>query len=72
MVRMSNVSPYVGRQGFAEINYKGKPVKRGFVATSVLTLVMCKNDPNRLDMRYKSNRKFVEQSRQSRKEFKND
>lgn len=50
-----------GEPGFAEIRYKGKPLK-GFKGT-MRTIVMQKNNPDQLDMRYKTNREFIKEQR---------
>lgn len=57
---------------FDKLYYRGKEVRRdGFTTDSVRTIVMQKNNPDRLDMRYKTNREFVAQQRAWTKAHKN-
>lgn len=49
-------------QGFQKIFYKGEEVK-GYKATTTATIVMQKRNPDRLDMRYKCNKEFVQMNR---------
>lgn len=55
----------VGEAGFTSIRYRGKEIK-GFTTTSTVTIIMQKNNPDRLDMRYKCNRKFIAEMRESK------
>lgn len=48
-----------GSPGFLHLQYKGEEFKAS-VTGEVYTIFMCKNDPDKLDMRYKANRKFLE------------
>jgi hypothetical protein len=49
---------------FESITYKGKPVKRDGFTGKLTTLILQKNNGDRLDMRYKCNKEFVELNRQ--------
>lgn len=46
--------------GFNKIYYQGKELKRDDTATT-RTIVMQKNNPDRLDMRYKTNREWIKE-----------
>lgn len=48
-----------GDAGFGKIMYKGKPLTV-LKATSAHTIVMQKSNPDRLDMRFKCNREFLD------------
>lgn len=53
----------------SEIYYQGKPVERGFTGT-MRTIVMQCNNPDKLDMRYWTNREFVDETRAFMRSFK--
>jgi hypothetical protein len=52
------------KPSFARIYYKGKPLKRD-MSTKTLYIVMQKNNPERLDMRYKDSRRFAAMNREA-------
>ena len=56
---------------FEQIYYKGKPMKRDLSA-KVTTMIMQKNNPNRLDMRYKVNKEFAKLVGTHRVEVRSD
>lgn len=51
-------------QGFTNIRYRGKPVKRDGSPAIMRSIVMQKNNPDRLDMRYRTNRQFIAEQRE--------
>lgn len=54
---MKHIKPH-----FAQLYYHGKPVKRD-TSAKTLVIVMQKNKPNRLDMRYKGSREFAKMNK---------
>lgn len=47
-----------GKQGFNMLMYNGQPIGSDHT-DKVRVIIMQKNNPNRLDMRYKTNKEFL-------------
>jgi len=60
----------LGLPGFGNINYKGKPVKREGFTGIMRVIVMQKNNPDRLDMRYRTNKQFMAEQQKWRADHK--